>query len=1007
MQYISDEMKAILGDRLKLGEHKRPNIRVEVDKYVYVPNRYSEIDRIRYLTDGISPVVKAGAQSTHLTSAGTIVSPIKGKIYEQLSISSPFGRRHLGGKSEYHHGIDIAETAGTPITAAADGEVIYAGVNGNAGYAVDILHAGMIRTRYFHMLPDSICVSVGEPVIQGQIIGKVGSTGRSTGPHLHFEVREKSSKNLLGESVDPVSYLEGIKHIYPVAAIPLDGTGTITGHDVNFRKGASIGHPVIRVLVNGTTGTVLAKAGEWYKMTIGADTGYVYEKYVQVRDRDTGQIFADKIYGIVTGTAVSIYPSPQITESGKIAVVNRGNSLECLGQANDWYEVRLADGREGYIDAGYFRIDSRPTVSDYVVEKVFSDDFEAAALYTLPSEAMYKQDVARRWTVQTDGSANVLCCEGGDMGAHTIRFNVKVLNAGTLALRYAARLSDGNKFNIYINNSLVGSITEYNDNRVYRHFSIPLLDGTHAVKLEREKSVDGYDEVLIDEINVYQYLYKESLEDKMADIVMGDTVVSDEAMIVAEQVRMMTQADENAPMLGEAFRGERYALIGETGEWFEIEVPDDQGQIRTGFVKKELAEKICGAVKETLLVKTGAFLYDRTLTLDNVVQLDIDYKYELRSAEATLTISNENGFYAPDYAPQNFPQRGLGKSPFTEYADGSPVGVLCENTPIRIYIGYGQHRVRRFTGLIDTVDIDGEGKTLTLKCSDMMKKLNNYYTYQDIHYPPLDAHGQTAWLTSSVIHDLAVKAGMSNWRQAADDLHYPDIMVEETYYTELKAKEGTYVKIEADGTVREEQIKSIPVDGGWRNPHAIDGNKTIPAGSCAADVLEDLCRHIGYWQRCDYYGTYRAAPVAYGGQAVALFRDEDNIVSIFKTIDYSRAKNHLIVQGAGQAEHFFDEELCRELKGERRTAAISVSWADDFGKKQMVARKMFEDIKRLSRTLQVCIEGNPYLEMFDTVAIESCDASAKGKYVIKGIRDTYGEGQGYLTFLDLCWEVAG
>ena len=86
-----------------------------------------------------------------------------------------------------HEGIDIGAGYGTPIRAAASGTVIYCGWESGYGNLVVIDHGGSIATAYGHQ--SSIAVSCGQSVSQGQVIGYVGSTGHSTGPHLHFEVR--------------------------------------------------------------------------------------------------------------------------------------------------------------------------------------------------------------------------------------------------------------------------------------------------------------------------------------------------------------------------------------------------------------------------------------------------------------------------------------------------------------------------------------------------------------------------------------------------------------------------------------------------------------------------------------------------------------------------------------------------------------------------------------------------------------------------------------------------
>ncbi|HAF31551.1 MAG TPA: peptidase M23 [Anaerovibrio sp.] len=113
-------------------------------------------------------------------------------------VSSPFGMRW--GGSDFHPGIDIADDYGTPIVATADGIVTVAGWNsGGYGNMVDIDHGNGFMTRYGHA--QQVVVSAGEHVKRGQVIAYMGSTGFSTGPHVHYEVRVN------GQIVNPAGYI--------------------------------------------------------------------------------------------------------------------------------------------------------------------------------------------------------------------------------------------------------------------------------------------------------------------------------------------------------------------------------------------------------------------------------------------------------------------------------------------------------------------------------------------------------------------------------------------------------------------------------------------------------------------------------------------------------------------------------------------------------------------------------------------------------------------------------
>ena len=118
-------------------------------------------------------------------------------------LTSPFGPRNhpISGQYKNHDGVDIGASYGSDIWAAAAGTVILAGRNGGYGNCVIVNHGNGYTTVYGHM--DSIAVSAGQSVAMGQVLGYVGSTGNSTGPHLHFEIRSSAT----AYPIDPQSFL--------------------------------------------------------------------------------------------------------------------------------------------------------------------------------------------------------------------------------------------------------------------------------------------------------------------------------------------------------------------------------------------------------------------------------------------------------------------------------------------------------------------------------------------------------------------------------------------------------------------------------------------------------------------------------------------------------------------------------------------------------------------------------------------------------------------------------
>ena len=137
----------------------------------------------------IAARIRAAGSSGAAPSSAGLIWPVSG------TLTSPFGMRW----GRMHEGIDIGAPEGTPIYAAAGGTVIYAGWEGGYGNLTVIDHGNGLSTAYGHQ--SQIAASNGQTVARGQVIGYVGNTGHSFGPHLHFEVRVN------GTPVDPLQYL--------------------------------------------------------------------------------------------------------------------------------------------------------------------------------------------------------------------------------------------------------------------------------------------------------------------------------------------------------------------------------------------------------------------------------------------------------------------------------------------------------------------------------------------------------------------------------------------------------------------------------------------------------------------------------------------------------------------------------------------------------------------------------------------------------------------------------
>jgi murein DD-endopeptidase MepM/ murein hydrolase activator NlpD len=205
---IAKEVKALEGTAADIEaserelEAKRSNLAAVYERQlellaqveVEITEFEGELTGLEREEASIRSKIRAASQPTG-TKPGQLTRPVPGRI------ESTFGPRvhPIYGTVKMHNGVDMHGSTGDPIHAGADGTVILAGAKGGYGNTVVIDHGGGMVTLYAHQ--SSLAVSVGQKVEAGQTIGYVGSTGVSTGSHLHFEVR------INGAPVDPMSYL--------------------------------------------------------------------------------------------------------------------------------------------------------------------------------------------------------------------------------------------------------------------------------------------------------------------------------------------------------------------------------------------------------------------------------------------------------------------------------------------------------------------------------------------------------------------------------------------------------------------------------------------------------------------------------------------------------------------------------------------------------------------------------------------------------------------------------
>ncbi|WP_245430797.1 M23 family metallopeptidase, partial [Rhodoplanes roseus] len=164
----------------------------------YVPIRLASVTPV--FERQVQRVRLARAQAERLTKA-LVAIPIRKPVSGDVDFSSTFGVRvdPFLGRPAMHTGLDFRGSSGEPIRVTANGTVTTAGWTGGYGKMIEIDHGNGLATRYGHL--SEILVHPGQSVKIGQVVGRMGSTGRSTGPHLHYETR------VSGEAVDPQKFL--------------------------------------------------------------------------------------------------------------------------------------------------------------------------------------------------------------------------------------------------------------------------------------------------------------------------------------------------------------------------------------------------------------------------------------------------------------------------------------------------------------------------------------------------------------------------------------------------------------------------------------------------------------------------------------------------------------------------------------------------------------------------------------------------------------------------------
>lgn len=202
---LEAEQERLKGQKQLLEEEYSEALEVskELEKQIATEQRrIAEIARREAAKRAASSGGSTGSANTPEVAAGTWTKPTNGRF------TSGFGWRNIGAGNEFHLGIDLANSIGTPIVSAADGVVSYVGSMGGYGKVMMVTHSindSTWTTVYAHL--SGFSASVGQSVAKGETIAKMGNTGRSTGPHLHFEIHNGEWNGKRTNAVNPLRYI--------------------------------------------------------------------------------------------------------------------------------------------------------------------------------------------------------------------------------------------------------------------------------------------------------------------------------------------------------------------------------------------------------------------------------------------------------------------------------------------------------------------------------------------------------------------------------------------------------------------------------------------------------------------------------------------------------------------------------------------------------------------------------------------------------------------------------
>lgn len=1061
MQYMTDEFKRRIANNLKIGPHARPQCRVEVDRLAFIPGRIEQLTIDDFDLDTKVEIQREwieGDEGETIINTDEIVFPVQGMSL--ANVTSEFGSSRSGGARK-HQGIDIALNSkaypsrrgvGTPILAAWGGKVsavrssnLYNGY----GIYVDIVHPNGRRTRYAHLI--NAVVSPGDKVVAGQMIGEGGNTGgvyssgravtgsysnknsmryKGYGAHLHFEIHEPTDGKGNFRPVNPRPYLNGNKK--PTKSITNKGTGvkkssTIVGYknsvrlyeifrrrewykdkrydfDKNFIKNSTAERKTVDGLYSWNTLTFRKKLfsfGRTAKMTIKMNMpkkGYLdvaFRSNFSGKDGDSFSIFindpnkksvritnfkgmdkvqeVNKIYVPAGYANITLeikwggknagtfkHETPKKFSLGRIKITDINPTKEVVARhyPSKGYNTKQEDfiNAQGGGLSGYWE---EKEVTDFIFSsnpKVFDlsvGDFVYVDTITLDN--VESCDVA---TSLEQDSAEAIVVISNPEGFYSPEYNPY----------YFPELFNPSPFSYFTGGFQTGVLSNNTPIRIYMGYGDNMM--RVFTGLIDKIDVKGNPPTLV---ITARDMYK-----KISDKVLTETKQYPDINLI-EDFPGGTPESDNAfvnmliPGAMEAY--EKYNILPS--------ITISQAILESGWGKKRVGNNLFGIkanknwTGKTKKAETSEYRNGKWVTVTGTFR---DYDTLEDSIKDHQKLVGTASRYkkvreAKDYKEAAWALQNAGYATDPNYA--SKLINIIEDNKLHEY---------------------DKGKS-SVKVEPSKSSGGN------------EGIEKVAWLKSAVVQDLIAHAGMFGWRQTSEDLQYPDAIIEESYLISVDQVAGTFVRAVPgkEGEFEVAKLDSAPTPKGWLVPYTDKYGRIFyqyqyRVGECISEVLKDT----HYRSYCDRYGTYRLETLEYNKPIVATYTYTKDLVTIDKTTDFSRARSHILVtDGEGNVSSFLDKEILIELKGEIRTASVEVPWAKSYATKKLVAARLFQDMKRVCRTIQIATPCNPAIDLLDRVNVRDINTATNAVYTIKGIRRSYSVNSGLMQFLELFWSEKG